>query len=63
MRERSRRSRIDVGHASADRCAIREIEFMGSAADRVVFDGGGYVESRLLEAEAHPARSGEEIDA
>jgi hypothetical protein len=29
--------------------------------DRIVLDGGGYVEARLLKPEAHPARAREKI--
>src|SRR5271157_2605820 len=54
---------IYVGDASADRCAVGKIELVGGAMDRIIFDGSGNIESGLLEAEAHPARSREQIDA
>ena len=36
---------------------------MHGAMDRIDLDGGGYVESCLLEAEAKPAGASEEVDS
>src|ERR1035441_684959 len=54
---------VDLGYAAADGRAVREIKLVGRAVDRVVFDGCSHVESGLLEAETHPARPCEQIDA
>src|SRR5690348_17153519 len=53
---------IDIGDASANGRALGEIEFVCGAVDWVVFDGRNDVESGLLEAEAHTARPGEEVN-
>src|SRR5665213_163494 len=52
---------VDVGDAAADGGAVGEVKLVRRAVNRVVFDGGGHVESGLLEAKTHPARAGEEI--
>ncbi|HXM41072.1 MAG TPA: hypothetical protein VN924_07455, partial [Bryobacteraceae bacterium] len=54
---------IDLGYTAADGRAAREIKLMCRAVNRVVFDGCRHVESGLFEAEAHPARPREKIDA
>ena len=54
---------VDFGHASANGSTRGKIELVGRTMDRVVFDSRRYVESSLLEAKAHPARSREQIDA
>ena len=54
---------VDVGDAATDGRAFGEVKLMRSAVDGVVFDGCRHVESGLLEAETHPARSREQIDA
>lgn len=41
---------VNVGHAAADSRAFGKIKLVGRAMDGVVFDGGGNVESGLLEA-------------
>jgi hypothetical protein len=52
---------VDVCDASTDRRTAGKVELVCGAVDRIVLDGGGYVESGLFEAEAHPARSREQI--
>jgi hypothetical protein len=54
---------IDVGYATAYGCAAREVEFVRSTVDWIVFDSRRHVESSLLEAETHPTRSSEQIYA
>ena len=53
---------IYVGDASTDSGTAGEVKFVGRTMDGVVFHGSGHVESGLLEAEAHPAGSGKQID-
>jgi hypothetical protein len=52
----------NIGHTSANRCAVGEVKLMGCTVDRIVFDGCGNVKARLLETKAHPARTREKID-
>lgn len=54
---------VDLGDATADGRAIGEIKLVSRTMDRVVFDGCRHVETGLLEAETHPSRSCEQIDA
>ena len=46
----------------ANHGTFREIEFMRGAMDGIEFNGGGDIETGLLESKAQPAGSGEEID-
>jgi hypothetical protein len=50
---------VYVGDASTNSGAAGEVKFVGRTMDGVVFHGGSHVESGLLEAETHPASSGE----
>jgi hypothetical protein len=55
--------RIDVRYATANDGAAREVELVRSAVNRVVLNCRQYLETRLLETEAHPACPGEKVDA
>jgi hypothetical protein len=45
-----------------EQCSIRKVEVVDGSVDGIELDGGGNVESRLLEAERHPSGTSEEID-
>jgi hypothetical protein len=53
--------RVDIRDAATNGCAGGEIELVDGPVDRIVLDGSGYVEARLLKPEAHPARAREQI--
>jgi hypothetical protein len=52
---------VDVRDAATNGCAGGEIELVHGPVDRIVFDGGGYIEASLLKPETHPARAREQI--
>src|SRR5580658_3015787 len=52
---------VDIGHASADGSAVRKVELVRGAVDRVVLDGRRDIEAGLLEPQAHPACACEQI--
>jgi hypothetical protein len=54
---------VDVRDAATNGCAGREIELVDSSVDRIVLDGRGYIEARLLKPETHPARARKQIHA
>jgi hypothetical protein len=54
---------VDFRDASTNSCAGGKIELVNGPVDRIVLDGSGYVEARLLKSEAHPARTREQIHA
>jgi hypothetical protein len=54
---------VDVRDAPTNGCAGGKIKLVNCPVDRVVLDGGGYIEARLLKSEAHPARAREQIHA
>jgi hypothetical protein len=54
-------SGVDVRNAATNGCAAREIELVNGSVDRIVFDGGGYIETRLFKPQAHPARAREQV--
>src|SRR5690348_13073438 len=54
---------IDIGDTATDGGAGGEVEFVSSAVDGVILNGGSNVEARLLEAKAQSSRTGEKIDA
>lgn len=54
---------IDLSDATTDRGRRRKVELVGRGVDRVVLNRRGNVESSLLEAEAHPPSTREQVDA
>ena len=53
---------VQFGQVTADHRRVGEIEFMDSSVDRVVLDSRRNIESGLLDAERHAARTRKEID-
>ncbi|HWO34054.1 MAG TPA: hypothetical protein VNO32_35095, partial [Candidatus Acidoferrum sp.] len=52
---------INIGHTSANCRAIRKVELVGCAMNRIVFDRSPNFESGLLKPEAQAACACEEI--